>query len=146
MEKGINAYILEKFGMKAQDIRSYSPLTLAFIGDGIYDLIIRSVVVGKGNSHVNNLHKRASSLVKAQSQSELIKALLPELTEEETAVYKRGRNAKSTTVAKNATISDYRRATGFEALIGYLYLEGQMDRIMELILSGMEKTGKGVQD
>ena len=77
MEKGINAYILEKFGMKAQDIRSYSPLTLAFIGDGIYDLIIRSVVVGKGNSHVNNLHKRASSLVKAQSQSELIKALLP---------------------------------------------------------------------
>lgn len=146
MEKGINAYILEKFGMKAQDIRSYSPLTLAFIGDGIYDLIIRSVVVGKGNSHVNNLHKRASSLVKAQSQSELIKALLPELTEEETAVYKRGRNAKSTTVAKNATISDYRRATGFEALIGYLYLEDQMDRIMELILSGMEKTGKGVQD
>ena len=146
MEKGINAYILEKFGMKAQDIRSYSPLTLAFIGEGIYDLIIRSVVVGKGNSHVNNLHKRASSLVKAQSQSELIKALLPELTEEETAVYKRGRNAKSTTVAKNATISDYRRATGFEALIGYLYLEGQMDRIMELILSGMEKTGKGVQD
>lgn len=146
MEKGINAYILEKFGMKAQDIRSYSPLTLAFIGDGIYDLIIRSVVVGKGNSHVNNLHKRASRLVKAQSQSELIKALLPELTEEETAVYKRGRNAKSTTVAKNATISDYRRATGFEALIGYLYLEDQMDRIMELILSGMEKTGKGVQD
>ena len=146
MEKGINAYILEKFGMKAQDIRSYSPLTLAFIGDGIYDLIIRSVVVGKGNSHVNNLHKRASSLVQAQSQTELIKALLPELTEEETAVYKRGRNAKSTTVAKNATISDYRRATGFEALIGYLYLEGQMDRIMELILSGMEKTGKGVQD
>ncbi len=146
MEKGINAYILEKFGMKAQDIRSYSPLTLAFIGDGIYDLIIRSVVVGKGNSHVNNLHKRASRLVKAQSQSELIRALLPELTEEETAVYKRGRNAKSTTVAKNATISDYRRATGFEALIGYLYLEDQMDRIMELILSGMEKTGKGVQD
>ena len=146
MEKGINAYILEKFGMKAQDIRSYSPLTLAFIGDGIYDLIIRSVVVGKGNSHVNNLHKRASRLVKAQSQSELIRALLPELTEEETAVYKRGRNAKSTTVAKNATISDYSRATGFEALIGYLYLEDQMDRIMELILSGMEKTGKGVQD
>ncbi len=146
MEKGINAYILEKFGMKAQDIRSYSPLTLAFIGDGIYDLIIRSVVVGKGNSHVNNLHKRASRLVKAQSQSELIRALLPELTEEETAVYKRGRNAKSTTVAKNATISDYRRATGFEALIGYLYLEDQMDRLMELILSGMEKTGKGVQD
>ena len=146
MEKGINAYILEKFGMKAQDIRSYSPLTLAFIGDGIYDLIIRSVVVGKENSHVNNLHKRASRLVKAQSQSELIRALLPELTEEETAVYKRGRNAKSTTVAKNATISDYRRATGFEALIGYLYLEDQMDRIMELILSGMEKTGKGVQD
>jgi len=141
MEKGINAYILEKFGMKAQDIRSYSPLTLAFIGDGIYDLIIRSVVVGKGNSHVNNLHKRASSLVKAQSQSELIKALLPELTEEETAVYHRGRNAKSYTAAKNASVIEYRKATGLEALCGYLYLQGRQERMLYLINEAIERVG-----
>ncbi len=119
MEKGMNAYILEKFGIKSQDIRSYSPLVLAYIGDGIYDLIIRTVMVGRGNSHVNNLHQRTSQLVKAHTQSELAGVLMPVLTEEEITVYKRGRNAKSATMAKNATVADYRRATGFEALIGY---------------------------
>lgn len=143
MEKGINKYILEKFGMEERDIRSYSPLVLAYIGDGIYDLVIRSMMVGKGNTHVNELHKSTSQLVKAHAQSEMIGALLPELTEEELSVYKRGRNAKSPTMAKNATMADYRRATGFEALMGYLYLEDQMDRMMELILSGLDKTGKG---
>lgn len=146
MEKGINAYILEKFHIQPQDIRSYSPLVLAYIGDGIYDLVIRSMIVGKGNTHVNDLHRQTSQLVKAHTQSELIGALLPELTEEETTVYKRGRNAKSPTMAKNATMGDYRRATGFEALMGYLYLEDRVDRVMELILHGLEKTGKGVQD
>lgn len=141
MEKGMNAYILEKFGLKSQDIRSYSPLVLAYIGDGIYDLIIRTVMVGRGNSHVNNLHQRTSQLVKAHTQSELVGALMPELTEEEKAVYKRGRNAKSSTMAKNATVADYRRATGFEALIGYLYLKDQTERLMELVLTGLEKVG-----
>ncbi|MEY8391709.1 ribonuclease III [Lachnospiraceae bacterium] len=146
MEKGINAYFLEKFGMESQDVRSYSPLVLAYIGDAIYDLVIRSLVVGKGNTHVNNLHRQASRLVKAHTQSELVKALMPELTEEELVVYKRGRNAKSPTIAKNATVGEYRRATGFEALMGYLYLEDNMDRIMELVLYGLGKIGKGVQD
>ena len=90
MEKGMNAYILEKFGIKSQDIRSYSPLVLAYIGDGIYDLIIRTVMVGRGNSHVNNLHQRTSQLVKAHTQSELAGVLMPVLTEEEITVYKRG--------------------------------------------------------
>ena len=139
MEKGINQYFLEKFGMKQADIRSYSPLTLAYIGDGIYDLVIRSMMVAKGNAHVNDLHRRTSKLVKAHAQSELIGMLQPELTEEELAVYRRGRNAKSFTMAKNATVADYRRATGFEALMGYLYLEDQMDRMMELILTGLKK-------
>ena len=146
MEKGINAYILKKFGKEPPELCSYSPLVLAYIGDSIYDLVIRSMVVGEGNTHVNNLHKRASQLVKAHAQSELIQALLPELTEEEEAVYKRGRNAKSPTIAKNATMGDYRRATGFEALMGYLYLEDQMDRMMELILMGFQKTGKGASN
>ena len=139
MEEGINEYILKKFDIKQKDIRSYSPLVLADIGDGIYDLIIRSMLVGKGNAHVNDLHRRASHLVKAHTQSEIIKVLIPNLTEEELSIYKRGRNAKSPTMAKNATMSDYRRATGFEALIGFLYLENRMERMMELILKGLDK-------
>ncbi len=146
MEKGINAYILGKFGIEKKDIRSYSPLTLAYIGDGIYDLIIRSMVVGEGNTHVNDLHRYTSQIVKAHAQSEMVGELLPELTEEELTVYKRGRNAKSATMAKNATVGDYRRATGFEALMGYLYLEDQMERMMELIITGLKRTGKGAKE
>lgn len=146
MEKGINSYILEKFGIEPKDIRSYSPLTLAYIGDGIYDLIIRSMLVGKGNARVNALNHRASEIVKAHAQSELIGRLMPELTEEELAVYRRGRNAKSATVAKNATVADYRRATGFESLLGYLYLQDRTERMMELILKGLAESGKGEKD
>lgn len=138
MEKGINEYILEKSGMAPVDAQSYSSLALAYIGDGIYDLVIRSMIMGKGNAHVNDLHKRASRLVKAHAQSEMIGILQPELTQEELAVYKRGRNAKSYTMAKNATVGDYRRATGFEALMGYLYLKNETDRMMELILKGLD--------
>lgn len=146
MEKGINSYILEKFGIEPKDIRSYSPLTLAYIGDGVYDLIIRSMVVGEGNARVNEMNRRTREIVKAHAQSELIGRLMPELTEEELAVYKRGRNAKSSTVAKNATVVDYRRATGLEALIGYLYLQDRTERMMELILLGLDESGKGEED
>ena len=145
MEKGLNEYILRQFGMEHVDIRSYSPLALAYIGDGIYDLIIRSMIVGKGNTQANQLHRQTSQLVKAHTQSEMIGILLPELTEEEMAVYKRGRNAKSPTMAKNATMADYRRATGFEALMGYLYLENQMERMMELIKTALAGLGKEAQ-
>lgn len=145
MEKGLNEYILRQFGMEHVDIRSYSPLALAYIGDGIYDLIIRSMIVGKGNTQANQLHRQTSQLVKAHTQSEMIGILLPELTEEEMAVYKRGRNAKSPTMAKNATMADYRRATGFEALMGYLYLENQMERMMELIKTALAGIGKEAQ-
>lgn len=145
MEKGLNEYILKEFNMEHVDIRSYSPLALAYIGDGIYDLVIRSMIVGKGNTQANQLHRQTSQLVKAHTQSQMIEVLQPELTEEETAVYKRGRNAKSPTMAKNATMADYRRATGFEALMGYLYLENQMERMMELIKKGLAGIGKGIQ-
>lgn len=146
MEKGINSYILGKLGIEKKEIRSYSPLTLAYIGDGIYDLIIRSMVVGEGNTHVNDLHCHTSEIVKAHAQSEMVGELLPELTEEELAVYKRGRNAKSSTMAKNATVGDYRRATGFEALMGYLYLEDKTERMMDLIITGLKRIGKGAKD
>ena len=116
---------------------AYSPLTLAYIGDGIYELVIRSVVVERANRSANDLHKKTTRYVKAPAQSAMIEALLPELTEEEEAVYRRGRNAKSYTTAKNASVADYRRATGFEALMGYLYLKEDYSRIVELVRKGI---------
>ena len=101
----------ELFHLEEQDIRSYSPLTLAYIGDGIYELIIRTILVKKGNCPVNRLHKKASSLVKAAAQSGIMEIIEKELTPKELSVYRRGRNAHSPTMAKHATMADYRRAT-----------------------------------
>ncbi len=132
-------YIKEIFEIPEVDLRTYSPLTLAYIGDGIFDLIIRSVVVGKGNTKASNLHKRTSRIVKAETQAKLVEAIKESLTEEERDIYKRGRNAKSFTMAKNASMSDYRKATGFEALAGYLYLSDRTERLVELTKEGLQK-------
>ena len=145
MEAGLS-YIKELFQLEDTDIRTYSPLTLAYIGDDIYELFILTILVEKGNTQVNKLNQRANRLVKASAQSEMIEKLKPHLTEEEMAVFKRGRNAKSYTMAKNATMSDYRRATGFEALMGYLYLTEQWERMLELIKLGMTEETKGETD
>ena len=115
---------------------------LAYIGDGVYDLIIRTIVIDLGNGKVKNFHRLTSSVVKAESQAKLVKEILGLLTEEELAVYRHGRNAKAATSAKNASIIDYRLATGFEALLGYLYLKHQMDRSLFLVKYGLEKTGQ----
>lgn len=136
METGLEN-LKEMFQLEDRDIRTYSPLTLAYIGDGIYELIIRTVLVKKGNCQVNKLHGQASELVKASAQSDIMGVIQPMLTEEELAVYKRGRNAKSPTMAKHATMTDYRRATGFEALMGYLYLTENYSRMLELIRAGI---------
>lgn len=138
MKKGIDTYLKKQFQIADVDIRTYSPLTLAYIGDGIYDLVIRSLVVAKGNTRAGELHKRTSQLVKAHTQAEISEILLPLLTEEEMDIYRRGRNAKSPTMAKNATMSDYRKATGFEALMGWLYLKDEFERLVELIKAGIE--------
>lgn len=132
-------YTKEQFQLKEMDITNYSPLTLAYIGDAIYEAVIRTVIVSGGNTQVNKLHKKSSSLVKASAQAELIKLIMDDMTEEETAIYKRGRNAKSATVAKNASVTDYRMATGFEALMGYLYLTGRTGRMIDLIRLGLER-------
>ncbi len=137
METGINAFIRRQFDVKDTDIRTYSPLALAYIGDGIFDLVIRSVVVGRGNTRANELHCRTSRIVKAQTQAKLIESVLPQLTDEEADVYRRGRNAHSATIAKNASMSDYRKATGLEALLGYLYLTDQFERILALVKEGL---------
>ena len=130
------------FDLKDADLRTYSPLTLAYIGDGVYELVIRTILVKKANCPVNRLHKKASSLVKASAQSGMMEILEPLLTEEEKSVYRRGRNAHSATMAKHATMADYRRATGFEALMGYLYLSGRTERMVDLVALAMTKTGK----
>lgn len=137
----IDAFIREQFNIKKQDIRTYSPLTLAYIGDGVFDLIIRTVVVDKGNTSPNELHRHTSSIVKAHTQALMAETLMEELTEEEHDVYRRGRNAKSFTTAKNATVADYRKATGFEALMGYLYLEDRFDRAVYLSRRALDLLG-----
>lgn len=134
----------KEFACQKVDIRGYSPLTLAYIGDCVYDMVIRTVVVGRGNTSAANLHKRTVRFVNAKTQAEMIEALQELLTEEEAAVYRRGRNAKSATTAKNASVADYRKATGMEALLGYLYLQDKMDRVIELIRLGIHKLGLSI--
>ncbi len=140
MEMKIDSYIKQQFDIENVDIRTYSPLTLAYIGDGIFDLVIRTLVVGKGNTKASQLHYQTSHIVKAETQAKLIEALETDLTEEEVDVYRRGRNAKSPTMAKNASMVDYRKATGFEALLGYLYLKDEFPRVVELTKIGLERT------
>ena len=112
----------------------YAPLSLAYIGDGVYELYVRSRIIKENpNLPAHKLHKAAIKYVKAEAQSRSIEAMLPYLTEAETAQFKRGRNAKSPTSAKNASIVDYRRATGFEALIGFLYINKRDERLNELM-------------
>lgn len=128
----------EMFRMREADVREYSPLTLAYIGDSIFDLIIKSLVVNEGNQPVQKLHLRTSRFVQASAQSRMMRVIQEELTEEEHAVYKRGRNTKSVSPAKNQSVTDYRRATGFEALLGYLYLKKEWKRMLELVKIGLE--------
>ncbi len=136
--------ILAAFPGKKQDIRTYSPLTLAYIGDAVYDLIIRTVVVERANRPAQELHRSTVKYVSAGAQSRIVQALMSSLTEEEQAVYRRGKNAKPHTTAKNASHGDYMRATGFEAVIGYLYLTDDFDRVLELVRRGIELTGLGI--
>lgn len=114
------------------DIRTYSPLTLAYIGDAVYDLIIRTMVVSQGNCKPQKLHQKATKFVKAKAQAKAIDALMEKLSEEELAVYKRGYNSKPNTIAKNAGLEEYLKATGFEALLGYLYLCNEYERLFEV--------------
>lgn len=134
-------YLKEKFRLPEVDIQTYSPLTLAYIGDAAYELIIRTFLVDQGNGRPDKLHRRASAMVKAATQAAMAEVLLPMLTEEEAGVYRRGRNAKSATMAKNATMADYRKATGFEALMGYLYLRGEQKRMIDLVHEGLKSQG-----
>lgn len=142
MEKGVGFefgnYIQEVLRLKETDPVVYSPLVLAYIGDCVYDLIIKSMIVNGGNKQVHKMHEETSRYVQASAQSFMMRAMQEHLTEEEHGVYRRGRNAKSVSPAKNQSITDYRRATGFEALLGYLYLKKQYKRLMDLVKIGLD--------
>lgn len=141
-EVGIQEEIYRQFGESKILPEQYSALGLAYIGDAVYDLIIRTLVLSQGNNKVNIFHKRTSSIVRAESQARLVESIEKELTEEEDKIFHHGRNAKSGSSAKNASIIDYRIATGFEALVGYLYLKNEIKRAIFLIALGLERTGQ----
>jgi len=111
---------------------SYSPLNLAYIGDAVFELYVRTELARRGNMPVNKLNKLAREFVKAESQAKMYYKLVVHLTERELEVLKRGRNASSHTTAKNASVNDYRHATAVEALFGYLYLCGESGRLAEI--------------
>ena len=124
------------------DVSSLSPLTLAFIGDTVFDLLTRCELVCEANRPVNALHNMASKRVCAAAQADSIKKIMPLLTEEETAVFKRGRNAHVGSKAKNASSSDYHYATGLESLFGWLWLKNETDRIKYLYSEISENSGE----
>lgn len=113
--------------------REYSPLALAFVGDAVYEVFVRSKILLSANASAHTLHKKAIAYVKAEAQAVAAKQLAESLTEDELAVFKRGRNAKSATVPKHANVTDYRYATALEALFGYLYLNGENERLNQLM-------------
>ena len=127
-----------QMNVSKQEINAFSNLGLAHIGDGVYELLCRSYLCAKGEHTVDRLHKDTVQLVKAPTQAKLVEKLLPVLTEEELAYYRRGKNAHVHAVPKGATPAEYAKATGLEALFGALYLSGQTDRINELFHVMME--------
>ena len=141
MAQGVNETIAPN---RQNDAQQLSPLVLAYIGDAYYEMVVRTYVVSEGNMQVEKLHKKVTGIVKASSQAAIARYYIDtdEFTDDELAVFKRGRNSKSHTMPKNAEPADYRRATGLEAVIGYLYLEGQDKRASELILKGIEYLAK----
>lgn len=136
MENFLNEVTLANNG--DVDIRTYSPLALAYMGDSIFDICVRTYILKQANTTPNKLHNKAKNYVNATSQSKMYKYIIEKVSEEECSVLKRGRNANSNSFAKNSTIADYKNATGLEALFGYLYLKGDNKRILEIFKMCLE--------
>ena len=126
------------FGLSSKDWKLYSPLTLAYLGDAVYEMVIRTICVKRTNMQTQKLHRKMTGYVSAKAQAKMMDALIGELTEEEESIYRRGRNSKPYTKAKNASMEEYLKATGFEALVGYLYLQKEYERMNALIAHGIE--------
>ena len=131
--------IHQQFGEIKNDIRAYSPLTFAYIGDAVYEMVIRTLVVEKGQQAVHALHKQTTKIVCAATQAAMIDALQDIMTPEEQDIFRRGKNSKINSSAKNMSLEDYRKATGFEAVCDYLYLQGQTARIVEMVRTGLDR-------
>lgn len=131
--------IADSFPLDAQKVKTYSALSFAYIGDSVYDLIIRTMITTRGNTKPNKYHSRVIGYVNAAAQTRMMEKIKPYLNEEEKVMFRRGKNAKPASCAKNQSHHDYRIATGFETLIGYLYLTGKIERIMELVTIGLEE-------
>jgi ribonuclease-3 family protein len=128
-------------GQEERDIEQYSPLELAFLGDAVQEIVVRTLLVETSSEKPSKLHSHSSHLVRAHSQALILDSIDDLLSDSEKDLARRGRNAKSGTRAKNASILDYRKATGLETLLGGLFLKGEDDRIMDLLRTGMERTG-----
>ncbi len=139
--EGFFAEVRSAFPLEAVDLRTYSPLALAFLGDGVYEMVIRSLIVGRDNLPPGELHRRTSHLVRAEAQAQLMDAIEDRLTDEEADWYRRGKNAKPATMPQHASAGDYHKATGCETLMGALYLTGQERRMLELIRMGLTALG-----
>ena len=126
------------FGLSSKDWKLYSPLTLAYLGDAVYEMVIRTICVKRANMQTQKLHRKVTGYVSAKAQAKMMDALIGELTEEEESIYRRGRNSKPYTKAKNASMEEYLKATGVEALVGYLYLQKEYERMNALIAHGIE--------
>ena len=124
--------------MTAREANSISMLGLAHVGDAVYELLIRSTLCQQGHSAVGYLHRSTVTLVRAEAQAQAMALLVDMLDEEELAVYKRGRNTRVNSVPKHADLSQYHAATGLEALFGWLYLQGKLERINQLFNAIME--------
>lgn len=123
---------MENIAQQHTSADEISPLTLAFVGDGVYDLLVREYLVRQANRPVGQLNKIKVSLVNCKSQARFAQLLLPKLNEKETSVYKRGRNAAPKCTSKHGTVADYHSATGLECLFGYLHMNGEQGRVQEL--------------
>lgn len=150
MKEDIFKIIGDELPVKHGEPNTYSPLVMAYLGDAVYELYVRTLLVSRGNMPVSKLHKQSIAYVKAKAQSDIIHKMLQNLSPEEQDVVRRGRNAKSGTIPKNADITEYKYATGFETLLGYLYIQEDYARLLELLrasveqaLSGNDRRGKG---
>ncbi len=136
--EGIREAIEQSSDKAGADIRTYSPLTLAFIGDSVYELMVRTLLVRRGERSIKVFNDEKRGYVSAEAQAGIYHKIEACLTEEEKEIFRRGRNAKPKNPAKHATLNEYLTATGLEALFGYLYLTGQSARMTELLQAGID--------
>lgn len=139
MEESLKQLIDKEFPHAAVDMKTYSPLALAFLGDAVYSLMIRSMIVSMGNRQPDKLHRLSSRYVCAAGQAAVGEAILEEMTPEEEKIYRRGRNASPGHRAKNASMEEYLKATALETLCGYLFLQDKTERLAQLIGIGFRK-------